>query len=142
MREEQVTGRRILVAWMVASLFFFYAFLQRVSPSVMVEELMRDFAVGAAVLGNLSAFYFYAYAGLQIPVGLLMDRIGPRRLTTAAAALCAVGSFVFAASDSVAVASLGRALIGAGAGFSFVAALTVATQWLPPQRLAPFRGVS
>src|SRR5690242_11056926 len=87
-----VTAGRALAAWIVASLFFLYAFVHRVSPSVMVDELMRDFAVGAAVLGNLSAFYFYTYAGLQIPVGLLMDRIGPRRLTTAAALLCAVGS--------------------------------------------------
>src|SRR4051812_29652465 len=130
MAENQVSSGRVLAAWTVASLFFLYAFVHRVSPSVMVEELMRDFAVGAAVLGNLSAFYFYTYAGLQIPVGLLMDRIGPRRLTTAAALLCAVGSLLFAVSDTVALASFGRALIGAGAGFSFVGALAVATQWL------------
>src|SRR3954464_5349888 len=123
-----VTGCRALAAWVVASLFFLYAFVHRVSPSVMVDELMRDFAVGAAVLGNLSAFYFYTYASLQIPVGVLMDRIGPRRLTAAAAAVCAIGSFVFAMSDGVATASFGRALIGVGAGFSFVGTLTVATQ--------------
>ena len=56
----------------------------------MVDELMRDFAVGGAVLGNLSAFYYYAYAGLQIPVGVLMDRIGPRRLVSLALALVGV----------------------------------------------------
>jgi MFS family permease len=142
MRETSASGGRVLAAWTVASLFFFYAFVHRVSPSVMVEELMRDFAVGAAVLGNLSAFYFYAYAGLQIPVGVLMDRIGPRRLTTAAAALCTFGSLLFATSDTVMLASLGRALIGAGAGFSFVAALTIATQWLPPHRFAQFGGLT
>src|SRR5258705_10372261 len=104
---------RAWAAVALGGLFFAYAFVLRVSPSVMVEELMRDFAVGAAVLGNLSAFYFYTYAGLQIPVGLLMDRIGPRRLTAAAALLCAVGSLLFAISDTVALASVGRALIGA-----------------------------
>jgi len=133
---------RALAAWLVAALFFSYAFLQRVSPSVMVEELMRDFAVGAAILGNLSAFYFYAYAGLQIPVGLLMDRVGPRRLTTAAALLCAVGSLVFAVADSTAVASLGRLLIGAGAAFSWVGVLTVITQWFPPHRFALLGGLA
>ena len=58
-----------LLGWLVGSLFFFYAWILRVSPSVMVEDLMRDFAVGGAVLGNLSALYFYGYAGMQIPVG-------------------------------------------------------------------------
>ncbi|RPI32123.1 MAG: MFS transporter, partial [Hyphomicrobiaceae bacterium] len=57
-----------LLAWATASLFFFYAWIMRVAPSVMVEELMREFAVGAGVLGNLSAAYFYGYAGMQIPV--------------------------------------------------------------------------
>ncbi len=135
-------GPHALIAWLVAALFFFYAFLQRVSPSVMVEELMREFAVGAAVLGHLSAFYFYAYAGLQIPIGVLMDRVGPRRLTTAAAALCALGSLIFALADSVAMASLGRLLVGAGAAFSWVGALTVITQWLPPQRFALMGGLT
>lgn len=131
-----------MAAWLVAALFFFYAFLQRVSPSVMVEELMRDFAVGAAILGHLSAFYFYAYAGLQIPIGVLLDRVGPRRLTTAAAALCALGSLIFALADSVAMASLGRLLVGAGAAFSWIGALTVITQFLPPQRFALMGGLT
>jgi MFS family permease len=133
---------RAFAAWAVAALFFFYAFVQRVSPSVMVEELMRDFAVGAAVLGNLAAFYFYAYAGLQIPVGVLMDRIGPRRLTTAAAILCGAGSVVFAVADGVGIASLGRFLIGAGAAFSWVGALTIITQGFPPRRFALLGGLT
>ena len=81
---------------MTAALFFFYAWVLRVAPSVMVEELMRDFAVGAAVLGNLSAAYFYGYAGMQIPVGVLLDRFGPRRLVAVAALLCAGGCVLFA----------------------------------------------
>jgi predicted MFS family arabinose efflux permease len=56
--------------------------------------------------------------------------------------LCAVGSLLFAVSETVALASVGRALIGAGAGFSFVGALTIATQWLPPQRFAQFGGLT
>ena len=64
---------------------------RRVAPSVMVEELMRDFAVGAGVLGNLSAAYFYGYAGMQIPVGVLLDRFGPRRLIAISTLLCADG---------------------------------------------------
>ncbi len=133
---------RPLLAWGLGSLFFCYAFVQRVSPSVMVEELMRDFSAGAAILGNLSAFYFYAYAALQIPVGLLMDRIGPRRLMTGAALVAAAGSLLFAASDAIGGAYMGRLLIGAGAAFSWVGVLTVLTQWFPAARFALFTGMA
>ncbi|HSE79418.1 MAG TPA: MFS transporter [Alphaproteobacteria bacterium] len=127
-------------AWAFGSLFFFYAFVQRVAPSVMVEDLMRDFAVGGAIVGNLSAFYFYAYAGLQIPIGVLMDRVGPRRLMSAAALLCGAGGMLFATSVVVEGAYLGRFLVGAGVGFSWVGTLTVIAQWFPARRFALLTG--
>ena len=86
------------LGWLTGALFFFYAWVVRVAPSVMIEELMRDFAVGAAAIGNLSAFYFYGYAGMQVPIGMMMDRFGPRRLMTAAAGVCALGCVLFAVS--------------------------------------------
>jgi MFS family permease len=127
-------------AWLLASLFFFYAFAQRVAPSVMVEELMADFAVGAAILGNLTAFYFYAYASLQIPIGFMLDRLGPRRLMTGGLLLAGFGSLVFAWGESILLAYVGRLLIGAGSAFSWVGALTVALQWFPPRRFAGLAG--
>src|ERR1043165_7960192 len=90
--------RLALFGWATGAVFFFYAWILRVAPSVMIDELMRDFTIGAAAIGNLSAFYFYGYAGMQIPVGMLLDRFGPRRLMTAAAAVCATGCVLFAAS--------------------------------------------
>ena len=142
---NDTTGARPLLplfGWLVGSLFFFYAWILRVSPSVMVEELMRDFAVGGAILGNLSALYFYGYAGMQIPVGLLLDRFGPRRLMTVAAAVVGVACLLFARSDSLAGASLMRFLIGAGCAFSLVGAMAVAGQWFPRQRFALLGGLS
>jgi MFS family permease len=126
----------------VGSLFFFYAWILRVSPSVMVEDLMRDFAVGGAIVGNLSALYFYGYAGMQIPVGLLLDRFGPRRLMTAAAALVAVACLLFAWSHGLAAASVTRFLIGAGCAFSLVGAMAVAGQWFPRERFALLAGLA
>src|SRR4030081_241251 len=107
-----------VLGWMTAALFFGYAWVLRVAPSVMVEELMRDFSVGAAVLGNLSAAYFYGYAGMQIPVGILLDRFGPRRLITIAALCCAGGCALFASGTTLGVVTAGRFLIGASAAFS------------------------
>ncbi|MGE0612249.1 MAG: MFS transporter [Hyphomicrobiales bacterium] len=131
-----------LLGWFSAAVFFFYAWVLRVSPSVMVEELMRDFAVGAAVLGNLSAAYFYGYAGMQIPVGLLLDRFGPRRLMTIAAALCAAGCLLFAMGETLASVTAGRFLIGASAAFSLTGSMAVAGSWFGPHRFAVLSGLA
>ncbi len=131
-----------MLGWLVGSLFFFYAWILRVSPSVMVDELMRDFAVGGAVVGNLSALYFYGYAGMQIPVGLLLDRFGPRRLMSAAAGLVAVACLLFAWSQGLVGASVARFLIGAGCAFSLVGAMAVAGQWFPRERFALLGGLA
>lgn len=131
---------RGVAAWLLGCVFFFYAFGLRVSPSVMVDELMRDFGVSALVLGNLSAFYFYTYASVQIPVGLMMDRYGPRRLMSGAVLLSAVGIAVFALSTTISQAYVGRALIGLGCAFSWVGVLTVIAQWLPARHFAAFTG--
>jgi MFS family permease len=134
--------RLALFGWLTGAVFFFYAWVLRVAPSVMVEELMRDFAVGAAVLGHLSAAYFYGYAGMQIPVGVLLDRFGPRRLMTLAALVCAGGCVLLATSSSLAVASAGRFLIGASAAFSLVGSMAVAGQWFQANRFALLSGLS
>ena len=136
------TGLLPLLGWLVGSLFFFYAWILRVSPSVMVEELMRDFAAGGAIVGNLSALYFYGYAGMQIPVGLLLDRFGPRRLMTVAAGVVAVACLMFAWSDGLVGASAARFLIGAGCAFSLVGAMAVAGQWFPRERFALLAGLA
>ncbi|MBM3569209.1 MAG: MFS transporter [Alphaproteobacteria bacterium] len=135
-------GLRAYLAWGVGALFFFLAFIHRVSPSVMVAELMREFAVGAALLGNLAAFYFYAYASIQIPVGVLMDRFGPRRLMSAALGVCVLGAAVFAAAETITQAYFGRFLIGFGLAFSWVGILTIVAQNFPAQRFASMVGMA
>ncbi len=107
----------------------------------MIDPLMRDLAIKGAVLGNLSAFYFYSYALMQIPVGLLMNRFGPRRLLTFGAAVCALGTAIFALSHSLPVAYAGRLLVGIGASFGFVSSLTLASRWLPQRRFALSSGL-
>ena len=135
-------ARLALFGWLAGSLFFFYAWVLRVAPSVMVDELMRDFSVGAAMIGNLSAFYFYGYAGMQIPVGLMIDRFGPRRLMATASVVCAAGCLLSALSPALWGVALGRFLIGASAAFSLVGAMAVAGQWFPPTRFALLAGLA
>jgi len=128
--------------WFLGALFFFYAWILRVSPSVMVEHLMRDFAVSGVILGNLSAFYFYAYAALQMPVGVAMDRWGPRKVMSIAVLGAGVGCLIFAAAPTVEVAYLGRLLIGAGCAFGLLGALVLAGTWFPPRRFALLSGLA
>ncbi|MCK7501843.1 MAG: hypothetical protein MZW92_76485 [Comamonadaceae bacterium] len=65
--------------WGLGGLLYLVAFYQRVAPAVITDKLMTEFAIGAAALGNLSAFYFYSYVAMQIPTGIIADRWGPRR---------------------------------------------------------------
>src|SRR5437016_4019265 len=79
---------RSWTVWAIAASFYLAAFYIRVSPAVMTQELMRDFHISGRDLGNLSAFYFYAYVLMQIPTGVLVDSWGARRLLISGA-ICA-----------------------------------------------------
>jgi MFS family permease len=108
----------------------------------MIDDLMREFTVSGVILGNLSAFYFYAYAGIQIPIGVLLDHWGPRRLLSAAAVVGAAGSFLFATADGLSQAYFGRFLIGAGAGVCFISCLKITALWLPLRHFAFLTGLT
>ena len=130
-----------LIFFLAAS-FYLYEFILQVAPSVMAAPMMETFKVSAEGFGVISAFYFYAYAPMQLPAGLLFDRYGPRKLMTGALVLCAIGSFFFASTDSVITASMGRFLIGIGSAFSFIGVLVLVSRWFPPQYFAILAGVA
>ncbi len=113
----------------------------------MVPELQRAFSVkgqylDATMVGHLSAFYYYAYTPMQLPVGLLMDRYGPRWILTIAVFCCAVGTVVFGSTESWWVAAFGRFATGFGSAFAFVGVLKLASNWLPPNRFALISGLA
>ncbi|WP_035893653.1 MFS transporter [Legionella oakridgensis] len=130
------------VIFFLAASFYLYEFILQVAPSVMADSMMQTFRVSAAGFGVISAFYFYAYAPMQLPAGLLFDRYGPRKLMTVALMLCAFGSFFFASTDSVFTASIGRFLIGIGSAFSFIGVLVLLSRWFPPQHFAILAGIA
>ncbi|MFZ4076367.1 MAG: MFS transporter [Legionellaceae bacterium] len=128
--------------FLLAASFYLYEFVLQVAPGVMAAPMMQTFHVTAEGFGIISAFYFYAYAPMQLPAGVLFDRYGPRKLMTAALILCAVGSFFFASTESVITASLGRFFIGVGSAFSFIGVLVLLSRWFPPQHFAILAGVA
>lgn len=134
-----------LLAWSVwglGALLYLIGFYQRVAPAVITDQLMAEFAIGGAALGNLSAFYFYSYVAMQIPTGIIADRWGPRRLLTAGAGVAALGTAVFAMAPDIGWASFGRLLIGASVAVAFVSMLKLASHWFEPRRYALASGMA
>ena len=142
MKVAKTNNRRAWAIWALASAFFFAEYFARVSPSVMIQPLMVALNVNAYQLGSLSAFFYYAYVAMQLPVGALMDRFGPRWLLTAMALICGISCLVFANVHILAVAELTRFLMGFSAAFAFVGALKLASVWFPVHRFGFFAGAT
>jgi len=116
----------------IGAVFYCYEFILRILPGVLQSELSAAFGnISASTFGQLSALYYFAYSPMQLPVGMLMDRFGPRRLLSLACLCCTVGSFLFSYSSSISIAGTGRFLVGFGSAFAFVGVLTSAVNWLP-----------
>ncbi|MBY0545108.1 MAG: MFS transporter [Gammaproteobacteria bacterium] len=129
------------VVFVIGAVFYSYEFLLRIMPSVMTTDLMQAHHVTTAGLGYLISIYYVVYTAMQLPVGLLIDTYGPRRLLLMASAVCAIGSFFFASTNSLFLAGLGRFLIGLGSAFGFVGVLRLASLWLPINRFALATGL-
>ena len=132
---------RSLIVWTVPALFYLSGFYLRVSPAVMTTELMRDFGISAASLGNFSAIYFYAYILMQVPTGVLVDSLGARRLLLWGGALAAAGTVLFGLTDNFFLACVGRGMVGTGTAVAWVVTLKIATHWLPETWFALFAGL-
>ncbi len=115
--------------WVSASVFFFYQFILRVSPSVSAEQIMQDLAIPACSLGVLASWYYYGYTGMQIIVGLMLDRIGIRYPLTLAVLSCVIGCYLFSATENIAIMSTGRFLMGVGSAFGFLSCVKIASIW-------------
>jgi sugar phosphate permease len=128
--------------WGMAVAFYLFGFFHRVTPAVLTSELMRDFSLNAAMLGNLSAFYFYFYAGMQIPTGVLVDRYGPRKILSIGALIGGIGASLFAFADSFTSSAIGRGLIGGTVAVAWVSMLKLSTHWFDPRRLGMVTGIA
>lgn len=128
--------------WGIGVCFYLMGFYQRVAPAVMTSELMREFSISAASLGNLSGFYFYSYVAMQIPTGLLADHWGPRKLLASGAVVAGAGSLLFALAPALVWANLGRLLIGGSVAVAYVALLKLAGHWLPARRFSLASGLA
>lgn len=127
--------------WFLAVVFYFYEYAIRVAPSVMVPEIMGAFHIDAGAFGTLVAFYLYAYAPMQLPAGILMDRYGAKKLMTFALILCGLGGILFAETHSIWIGYLSRLFMGAGSAFAFVGLVYICSHWFCGKVLALMVGL-
>lgn len=130
------------IVWGLAASFYFADYLARVAPSVMHQSLQMAFGINEAGFGILMASFYVPYIFMQIPVGLTVDRFSIRRLLTCMSLLTALGCLVFGIAQHLAVAAVGRMLIGFSAAFAFISALRLATSWFPPLMLGLLAGLT
>lgn len=130
-------------AWFIFLLavsFYFLSCLQRVAPAVIADDFMRSFTVGAGAYGLISAAYFYIYAGIQIPVGLIFDRFGIAKPMLVSSLFLALGTLIFSLAPNYSIAFLGRSAVGAGAGFAWIGVLKLLSLWFPKNKYAFLTG--
>ena len=130
--------RALVFAIVLAS--FVLSFVHRTAPAAIAAELTAAFSIPASLLDTLAATYFYVYTVLQIPVGVLADTLGPRRLLASGSAIAAVGSLLFALAPAWEWAAVGRTLVGIGVSVAFLAILKVSAVWFPANRFATLNG--
>ncbi len=133
---------KALLIFTLASSFYLFEYILQVAPSVMMNDIMTSFGVGAVGFGTISSFYFYAYAPMQLPAGVLFDRYGPRALISLALLVCVAGGFLFGMTHTSLLAGLARFLVGTGSAFSFIGILILVARWFPPSQFALYVGVA
>lgn len=122
--------------WAFGSTFLFYKYLLQVTPSILVSYFRNTFHLSAAGMGNFAAFYFYAYMLMQFPSGLLLDRYAVRRLLPLAIVTCSLGLAFMSQKSSLALAEMGRFLIGIGGAFSALGTLKLITLYFKPSQFS------
>jgi len=119
---------------------YLLSYLFRTVNAVISPELVRDVALEPASLGLLTSAYFLAFAAAQIPVGMLLDRYGPRRVESALLAIAAIGALLFARAESLPALVFARAVIGLGVCACLMAPLKAIAVWHAPERLGSLAG--
>ncbi len=133
-------ARLLLIVFLPFATGFFLSFLFRNVNAVISKDLAAEFSLSSSELGLLTSAYFLAFAAMQIPVGVFLDRYGPRRVTAGLLLSAAAGAGVYAFADGLAPLVLGRALIGIGASACLMGSMKAFSIWFPLDRMATLNG--
>ena len=126
---------RWLIFWIMAVAYVFVYF-HRLCPAVVATDLQETFQASAGFIGLLASAYFYPYAVMQFPAGLLSDSLGPRKTATVFLVIAGVGSLVFGLAPTMEVAIAARVLVGLGVSMVFIPAMKILSQWFRVREFA------
>lgn len=137
---ETRAGYRWIIFTILAMAYLFVYF-HRLSLSVVADVLIAEFKTTASILGMLGSVYFYCYAAMQLPAGLLSDSIGPRKTVTFFLVIAAIGSLLFGLAPTIGVAFLGRVMVGFGTSMVFIPTMKILSQWYRKDEFALMAGI-
>lgn len=120
----------------IGGLFYMYQFAVRVSPNIMHDELLQSLAIDAGTLGTIIGAYYWSYTLMQIPLGITMDRLGPRYFLCAAAFVCALACFIFGNTQNIYIAGGARFLMGMGSACGLIGTIKLGTIWIERKHIA------
>ncbi|KPJ99943.1 MAG: hypothetical protein AMJ60_03280 [Desulfobacterales bacterium SG8_35] len=138
MQKNTVTLLRVFIPF---ALGYFISYLYRSVNAIIAPNLVADLGLDPANLGLLTSAYFLTFAAFQLPLGMLLDRFGPRRVEAALLLFAALGALIFARAESFTSLIIGRALIGLGVSACLMAAFKGFVIWLPAERLPLANGI-
>ncbi len=128
--------------WAFPLLFFTYQFILRLWPGLMMTQIMEQFSIDASSFGLLAALYYYGYAGMQIPVAIMLDRFSTRYVIFVFTIICGIAMLTFSYTDNWYLACLSRFLVGVGSAVGFLGVSKVVSDWFPKEQYAKMIGFS
>lgn len=120
---------------------YILVFFHRLAPAIVAVDMMTDLKTGGALMGVLASAYFYPYAMMQIPAGLLSDSWGPRRSIVFFSIFSAAGAVILGLAHNISAAIIGRILVGLGVAMVFIPTLKIMTNWFEPHRFVRMSGL-
>jgi MFS family permease len=138
---DRLPGKLLLVVFGPFAAGYFLSFFFRNVNAVISKDLAQEFALTPSDLGFLTSMYLLAFAAFQLPLGVLLDRYGPRRVVAALLCVAAAGALTFALARDFTMLSVGRALLGLGVSAGLMGAIKAFTLWFPLSRLATLNGL-
>jgi MFS family permease len=134
-------ARTAAIAWLIAAIYYFYQYMLRSAPAVMMPQLSEAFGMTTMGVASMVGLFYYGYSPFSLVAGVAMDQLGPRKVIPVGAAMVGIGALMFA-TGSTELASAGRLLQGAGGVFALIGAAYIATTNFPASRAATLIGAT
>lgn len=128
--------------WMIASVFYAYQYILRVMPNIMLEDIMQQFHIGAATFGQFSGVYYIGYSLMHLPIGIMLDRFGPKKVMSGCILLTVVGLLPLIFAEHWAYPIIGRALIGMGSSAAILGVFKIVRMTFSEQRFSRMLSLS